>query len=214
MKRLLAVLMAMMLLCACASRGTVQKPSEEEESTPPAVEEVSPDTSPGPAEEELDVDIGDPSFATGEIPDGFAEVDFGDFSVLISQESFAGCAPTETVTMENGQFAGDDGENKRIIAELLSVEAVADSDAPFAPYDEKYADSVNTVNLELGGFAAKKYHMQTQSEGPVPIKINTLYYCICLEDQVVTFAYYPVAGMGGLHAEDIETILDTITPTK
>ena len=177
MKRLLAVLMAMMLLCACASRSMVEKPNEEELAAP-IIEEYAPDTSPGPQEEELDVDVGDPSFATEEIPDGYSRVEFGEFSVLISEESFAGCAPMETVTMENGQFVGDDGENKRIIAELLAVKAVDDSDAPFVAYDEKYSDAVSTEELSLGGFAAKKYHIQTQSDGPVPVKTNEFFYCI------------------------------------
>ena len=180
MKKLLAVLMAMMLLCSCASRSMVEKPNEEEESMPPVSEEVSPDTSSAP-QEELDIDVGDPSFATEEIPDGYYRVEFDGFSVLVSGDSFAGCAPMETVTMENGQFVGNDGENKRIIAELLAVEAVDDPDAPFAPYDEKYSDSVNTVDLSLGGFAAKKYHIQTQSDGPVPVKINEFFYCYSIK---------------------------------
>ena len=210
MKKLLAVLMAMMLLCSCASRSMVEKPNEEEESMPPVSEEVSPDTSSAPQEEELDIDVGDPSFATEEIPDGYYRVEFDGFSVLVSGDSFAGCAPMETVTMENGQFVGNDGENKRIIAELLAVEAVDDPDAPFAPYDEKYSDSVNTVDLSLGGFAAKKYHIQTQSDGPVPVKINEYFYCIYCNDRMIIFAYYPVMGMGGMHTEEIEAILNTI----
>ncbi len=210
MKKLLAVLMAMMLLCACASRGMVEKPNEQEESRPPMVEEAASDTSPAPQEEELDIDVGDPSFAAEEIPDGYSRAEFGEFSVLISDESFAGCAPMETVTMENGQFVGDDGENKRIIAELLAVEAVADPGAPFAPYDEKYSEAVSTEELSLGGFAAKKYHIQTQSDGPVPVKINEFFYCISYNDQMITFAYYPVMGMGGMHTEEIEAILNTI----
>ena len=116
----------------------------------------------------------------------------------------------ETVTMENGQFVGDDGENKRIIAELLAVKSVDDSDAPFVAYDEKYSDAVSTEELSLGGFAAKKYHIQTQSDGPVPVKTNEFFYCIYFNDQMITFAYYPVMGMGGMHTEDIEAVLNTI----
>ena len=110
MKKLLAVLMAMMLLCSCASRSMVEKPNEEEESMPPVSEEVSPDTSSAPQEEELDIDVGDPSFATEEIPDGYYRVEFDGFSVLVSGDSFAGCAPRETVPMEIGQVVGNDGE--------------------------------------------------------------------------------------------------------
>jgi len=44
----------------------------------------------------------------------------------------------------------------------------------------------------------------------VPMKINTIYYCTELDGKVITFAYYPVMGMGGLHTEDIETVLNTI----
>lgn len=209
MKRLLAVLMVIMLLCACANRGKVEEPTPENENASPVAEEVAPNTSPSP-EEELDVDIGDPSFATEEIPDGYSAVDFGGFRVLISENSFSACAPGEAVSVENNQFVGDNGEEKRVIAELLSAEIATDPDAPFAFYDEEYSSAVNTTDLTLNGFAAKKYHMQTTAEGPVPMKINTIFYCIDIDGEIVTFAYYPVMGMGGLHTQDIETVLNTI----
>jgi len=211
MKKLLAVLMVTMLLCACASRGRIEETAPKEESTPPVLEEAVPDTSPSAEEEELDVDIGDSTTSVAEeIPDGYSKVDFGEFSVLVDDNSFSGCAPEEAVTMENNQFVGVNGEEKRVIAEVLSIEDAIDNDDPFAPYDEEYDSAVNTVDLTLNSFAAKKYHMQTQSEGPVPMKINTIYYCTELDGKVITFAYYPVMGMGGLHTEDIETVLNTI----
>lgn len=170
-----------------------------------------------PVEEELDVDIGNEPSNTEEIPAGYREVDFGTFSVFIRDDSFSKCAPMENVSVENNRFIGDDGENKRVIAELVSVEDVADNDDPFALYDERYASSVNTVELSFHDFAAKKYHIQTQSDEAAPVKVNTIYYCIYLSDNIinrndkmVTFAYHPVMGLGGLHTEDIEAVLDTI----
>lgn len=209
MKKLLAVLVVVVLLCACTSRGRVEEITKESESTFPAIEEAAPDTLPD-TEEELDIDIGNPLEDVEEIPEGYTKVDFGEFAVLICDTSFSGCAPEEAVTKENNQFVGDNGEQKRVIAEVVSIEEVIDSDAPFAPCDEEYLSAVNIVDLVFNGFSAKKYHIQTQSDGPVPMKVNTIYYCIELDGKIVTFAYYPVMGMGGLHTEDIEIILDTI----
>lgn len=203
MKRLFAVLLVLVLLCSCANRSTVEKPNGEKEIPPQISNENEQEASAELVKESKPENNGEEQ----EFPDGYREVDFGDFSVLVSEESFAGCAPGETVTMENNQFVG---ENAKVIAELLLVESVVDSNDPFAPYDEKYSDSVNTIDLSLGGFASKKYHIQTQEDGALPIKTNRIFYCIALEDKMITFAYYPVMGLGGLHTEDIEAVLNTI----
>ena len=198
MKRILAVLMAVILLCSCSAR----RPAESD--APTHAPESQPQTSQAPeapAEEAPAEEV---------IPEGFEKVDFGAVSVLVCADSFADCAPNETVTAENNQFIGTDGETRRVIAELLSVEPAADGENPFALCDERYSSAIGTEDLTFHGYAAKKYHIQTQAEGPVPVLVNTLYYCIDLEGQIATFAYYPVMGMGGLHTENIETVLDTI----
>lgn len=140
------------------------------------------------------------------------EVDFGVFSVLVYADSFSGCAPDSVITFENNQFIADTDTKKRVVAKLLSVDFLVDGDDPFSFFDEQYSASVNTVELSLNGFPAKKYHMQTVSDGAVSVFSNTIYYCIQLDSRMVTFAYYPILGFGGLHTEDIETVLDTIRP--
>ena len=144
------------------------------------------------------------------IPEGYRKVDFEGCSILIGDNFYQSGTPVEEILPFENQLMGDDGENIRVIAEFLSAEDIADLNAPFAAADEKYAASINTVELSLGGFAAKKYHIQTTLEGPVPAMVNTIYYCIQLDNKMVTFAYYPVMGRGGLHTEDMEAILDTI----
>ncbi|MGN0629015.1 MAG: hypothetical protein ACI4IW_05255 [Oscillospiraceae bacterium] len=181
----------------------------ENESTPQISNESVPESSLEKPEEN-DSENNDDSSITEEIPEGYQEIDFGAFSVLICDDSFSGCAPMETVTMENNQFIGEDGESKRVVAEFLSIEDIVDSDNPFAPYDEKYASAVNTVELSFNDHPAKEYHIQTQIDDAVPVLTNNIFYCIQLNDKIITFAYYPVMGYGGLRTEDIEAILGTI----
>lgn len=144
------------------------------------------------------------------IPEGYRKVDFEGCSVLIGDNFYQSGTPVEEILPFENQLMGDDGENIRVIAEFLSAEDIADLNTPFAAADEKYAASINTVELSLGGFAAKKYHIQTQVGGPLSAIDNTIFYCIDLDGKKVTFAYYPVMGFGGLHTEDMEAILDTI----
>lgn len=195
MKQFFAVLAALMLLCSCSTTE-----SKEIQKVPAASEktEVShtAETAPPPAIEE--------------IPDGYETVDFGEFSVLVCEDSFADCAPMETVTMENNQFIGDDGENKRVIAELLSVENVTDSANPFSPYDKKYEAAVDISELTFNNYNTKKYHVQAQIDSTSSMLSNSIFYCIHLNDKMITFAYYPVMGYGGLHTENIESILATM----
>ncbi len=209
MKRLLAVLVVLMMLCSCSNSRSVEKINPESQSTPQVSGESEPEPSSG-FSEESNFENSNEAPDTEEIPVGYQEADFGEFSVLVCDHSFSGCAPMEVVTKENNRFVGDDGETKRVIAELLSVEDVTDKDDPFAFYDEKYSSSVNTVELLFHDFPAKKYHIQTQNDEVIPIKTNNIYYCVCLNGQIATFAYYPVMGQGGLHTEDIEAVLDTI----
>ena len=184
-KKLLAVLFLLLLLSSCSLPELKRKTSIEEETavlTEKEDEKMPPD------------------------------VDFGVFSVTVCGDSFAGCAPDSVITFENNQFIADTDTKKRVIAELLSVDYLVDSKDPFSSFDEQYSASVNTAELSLNGFPAKKYHMQTVSDGAVSVFSNTIYYCIQLDSRMVTFAYYPILGFGGLHTEDIETVLDTIRP--
>ena len=185
MKRLFAVLFLLLLLSSCSLPELKRKTSTEEKASVLTEKE----------DEKM-----------------LPEVDFGVFSVLVYADSFSGCSPDSVVTFENNQFIADSGTNKRVVSELLAVDYFVDGDDPFSFFDEKYLASINTVELSLNGFPAKKYHIQTQLDGPVSTMVNTIYYCVHLDDKMVTFAYYPILGFGGLHTEDIETILDTIRP--
>lgn len=208
MKRIFAILMALMLLCSCSTTKPIEHVSTESESTQEISGENTPESSTGKPEKN-DLENND-SPIIEEIPEGYQEIDFSEFSVLICDDSFSGCAPMESVTIENNQFVGDDGESKRVVAELLSVEDIVDTNNPFAFYDEKYSSSVNTVEISFNGYTAKKYHIQTQLDEALPVLTNNIFYCIHLNGKIITFAYYPVMGYGGLHAEDIETVLGTI----
>lgn len=191
MKKLMAVFMALMLLCGCASPAPVENTGAKSPAQTPA-ESAKVEEAPS---------------AEVEIPEGYREADFGEYSLLICDDSFADCAPGETVAAENDQFIGDEN---RVIGELLSVEAVSDKENPFAPYDEKYAAAVNSTEMEFNGFAAKKYHTQSQADPSLSVLTNKIYYCIEIDGDVLTFAYYPVMGLGGLHAENMENVLSTI----
>ena len=205
MKRFFAVLTALVLLCACSTRRTVENTKPESESTTENSIESLPESS-----FEVSEESNGRSPDAEEVPHGYREIYFGEFSVLVSDDSFSRCAPMEIVTMENNQFIGDDSENNRVIAELLSVDDVADKNELFAPYDEKYFSAIDTVELLFNGFDAKKYHVQTQADEALSVLSNNIFYCICLDDKIITFAYYPVMGHGGMHTEDIETVLNTI----
>ena len=193
MKRMIAVMMALMLLCACGTTETPLNANKPDEGAAGISQESSSENSTPSSEEE--------------IPEGYQLVEFEKFAVLLCDDSFAECAPEEKVTVSNHQFVGND---ERVIAELLSVEEIADKDKPFAAYDEKYADSVNSVELSFNGRAAKKYHIQKQADPSVSLKTNEIFYCIELGDEMLTIAYYPAMGLGGLHTENIETVLSTI----
>lgn len=208
MKRIFAILTALMLLCSCSTTEPIEHVSTESESAPEISGENTPE-SPTEKPEKNDLENNDSSIIE-EIPEGYQEIDFGEFSVLICDDSFSGCAPMESVTMQNNQFIGTDGESKRVVAELLSIENIVDDNNPFAVYDEKYSSSVNTVEISFNGYTAKKYHTKTQLDEALPVLTNNIYYCIHLNDKIITFAYYPVMGYGGLHTEDIETVLSTI----
>ncbi len=197
MKKILAILAVLMMLCACSSPEIPENTTESVITPPPVEADVS------------DVKNDEPT-AAEEIPDGYETVDFGEFSVLVCDDSFSGCAPMETVTMENNQFIGDDGENKRVIAELLSVENIADAGDPFAPYDETYSTAVNTEELSFNEHPAKMYHIQSQIDPSSSVFSNNIFYCIHFHDKMITFAFYPVMGYGGFHTDNIEAVLATI----
>ena len=192
-----------MLICSCSAAGLIENMSEE------SAPEVSSQTTSAKAE-----DDGDKSSEAKEIPEGYRSVDFGEFSVLICDDSFSNCAPMEIVTAENNKFIGNDGENKRVIAELISVEDVTDHSAPFAVCDEKYSSAANVAELTFNGFEAKKYHVQTKADETSSVLSNNIFYCIYLDEKIITFAYYPVMGYGGMRTENIETVLDTIKLNK
>ena len=135
MKRIFSILMALMLLCSCSTTKPIEHVSTESESTQEISGENTPESSTGKPEKN-DLENND-SPIIEEIPEGYQEIDFSEFSVLICDDSFSGCAPMESVTIENNQFVGDDGESKRVVAELLSVEDIVDTNNPFAFYDEK-----------------------------------------------------------------------------
>lgn len=183
MRKIFTVFVLLMLLCSCSTTNSIDHINSESEIIPEISEEI---------------------------PEQYREIDFGEFSVLICDDSFSECAPMESVTVENKKFIADDSESKRVIAELLSVEDIADNNNPFAVYDEKYSSSVNTVEISFNNYAAKKYHIQTQLDEDFPVLTNNIFYCIRIDDKIVTFAYYPVMGYGGLHTEDIETVLNSI----
>ena len=191
MKKTLYIILALLLVLILASCDRVKIELQE-------------------PEEPISEDVGEPSPEKEEIPEGYREIDFREFTVLVCDDSFANCAPGAVVTFVNTEFVDDTGEDYRIIAQLLRIDDLEEDQEPFALYDEKFASSVNTVKLSLGGFSAKKYHIQTQVGGPLSTIDNTIFYCIDLDGKMVTFAYYPVMGFGGLHTEDIEAILDTI----
>ena len=204
MKKTLYIILALLLVLILASCDRVKiELQEPEEPIFEDVGELIPVEPDDASEKELLPE-------KEEIPEGYRKVDFEGCSVLIGDNFYQSGTPVEEILPFENRLMGDDGENIRVIAEFLSAEDVADPAAPFAAADEKYAASINTVELSLGGFAAKKYHIQTTLEGPVPAMVNTIYYCIQLDDKMVTFAYYPVMGRGGLHTEDMEAILDTI----
>jgi len=195
MKRFFAVFTVLVLLCSCSTA----KPTENTGTDSKSTSEISNE---GGFES---------SFETAKaIPAGYQEVDFGEFSLLICENSFSGCAPMEIVTIKNNQFVGNNNQSKRVIAELLAIEDAVDKGKPFVLYDAKYSSAVNTVELSFNGFSAKKYHIQTQIDKNSSGLSNKIFYCIYLNDKIITFAYYPVMGYGGMHAEDIESVLDTI----
>ncbi len=203
-KTAFAIFMALVLLFGLAACDRVKiELQEPEEPISEDVGELIP-VEPGDIAEE------EPSPEEKEIPEGYRKVEFEGCSVLIGDNFYQSGTPVEEILPFENQLMGDDGETIRVIAEFLPAEDVADPATPFAATNEKYAASINTVELSLGGFAAKKYHVQTTLDGPVPAMVNTIYYCIQLDDKMVTLAYHPVMGLGGLHTEDMEAILDTI----
>lgn len=209
MKRLFALIMVLVFcLTSCSSVKIKIWDSAEKDKE----EILDKDDDMFAIENDNSLETQEPLPMQNEIPIGYEEIDFGDFTVLICDDSFSNCTPDSIVNFDNEKncFIANNGIDTWVVADLISVDDIENEIEPFEFYDEYFSKSVNTEKYIWNDYRVKKYHIQTQSEGPVAIKINTIYYCIELDDKMVIFAYYPVMGFGGLHTEDIETVLSTI----
>lgn len=188
-KSILACGLALILLAGCAQRdeGAGEAPREEPLSTASQMERES------------------------SIPEDSYQILLGEFSFWFPKEGFS-YGMTEPVVAKEGILYSDAGESARVVAELISVSPITDSDSPFLACDQLYSEAENTWESTFGEYAGKGYLIQKPiTEGAVGGYDNTVFYCIAVEDQLVTIAFYPAFGLGiGTQREEFETVLSTI----
>ena len=191
------ILALCLLLEGCAARGgetssqgTAASPSSAV--SEPALESSAPSS----------------KAASSQPPTDGHQVTLGGFSLWVPEEV--------EVDFQAGALYAGEGEDARLMGELSAVEPVEDPQAPFAPYDQRYAEHLTQEEeLELGGRPAKRYWLQEEDpSGVTSMWVNTIVYCIQLEDQVVIFQFYPAMGSGGTapQMETCEAALATLQP--
>lgn len=99
-------------------------------------------------------------------------------------------------------------------ARMISVDPVEDSAAPFAAYDELYANADGVRDSVFGSKKCRSYDFQTevQTEAFGKVYENKTIYCLISGDEIAVIEFSPLRGMGvSTQKEEFEEILRSIS---
>ena len=135
------------------------------------------------------------------------------FSVYLPEESLL-AEYGEKITVKGDALRAGGGDDAAEFARMISVDPVEDSAAPFAAYDELYANADGVRDSVFGSKKCRSYDFQTevQTEAFGKVYENKTFYCLISGDEIAVIEFSPLRGMGvSTQKEEFEEILRSIS---
>ncbi len=135
------------------------------------------------------------------------------FSVYLPEESIL-AEYGEKITVKGDALRAGGGDDAAEFARMISVDPVEDSAAPFAAYDELYANADGVCDSVFGSKKCRSYDFQTevQTEAFGKVYENKTIYCLISGDEIAVIEFSPLRGMGvSTQKEEFEEILRSIS---
>ena len=135
------------------------------------------------------------------------------FSVYLPEESLL-AEYGENITVKGDALRAGGGDDAAEFARMISVDPVEDSAAPFAAYDELYANADGVRDSVFGSKKCRSYDFQTevQTEAFGKVYENKTIYCLISGDEIAVIEFSPLRGMGvSTQKEEFEEILRSIS---
>ena len=135
------------------------------------------------------------------------------FSVYLPEESLL-AEYGEKITVKGDALRAGGGDDAAEFARMISVDPVEDSAAPFAAYDELYANAEGVRDSVFGSKKCRSYDFQTevQTEAFGKVYENKTIYCLISGDEIAVIEFSPLRGMGvSTQKEEFEEILRSIS---
>ena len=135
------------------------------------------------------------------------------FSVYLPEESLL-AEYGEKISVKGDALRAGGGDDAAEFARMISVDPVEDSAAPFAAYDELYANADGVRNSVFGSKKCRSYDFQTevQTEAFGKVYENKTIYCLISGDEIAVIEFSPLRGMGvSTQKEEFEEILRSIS---
>ena len=135
------------------------------------------------------------------------------FSVYLPEESLL-AEYGEKITVKGDALRAGGGDDATEFARMISVDPVEDSAAPFAAYDELYANADGVRDSVFGSKKCRSYDFQTevQTEAFGKVYENKTIYCLISGDEIAVIEFSPLRGMGvSTQKEEFEEILRSIS---
>ena len=135
------------------------------------------------------------------------------FSVYLPEESLL-AEYGEKITVKGDALRAGGGDDAAEFARMISVDPVEDSAAPFAAYDELYANADGVRDSVFGSKKCRSYDFQTevQTEAFGKVYENKTIYCLISGDEIAVIEFSPLRGMGvSTQKEEFEEILRSIS---
>ena len=135
------------------------------------------------------------------------------FSVYLPEESLL-AEYGEKITVKGNALRAGGGDDAAEFARMISVDPVEDSAAPFAAYDELYANADGVRDSVFGSKKCRSYDFQTevQTEAFGKVYENKTIYCLISGDEIAVIEFSLLRGMGvSTQKEEFEEILRSIS---
>ena len=135
------------------------------------------------------------------------------FSVYLPEESLL-AEYGEKITVKGDALRAGGSDDAAEFARMISVDPVEDSAAPFAAYDELYANADGVRDSVFGSKKCRSYDFQTevQTEAFGKVYENKTIYCLISGDEIAVIEFSPLRGMGvSTQKEEFEEILRSIS---
>jgi hypothetical protein len=170
-------------------------------------------------EPESEDDVTEASSESAKNAPGYVKKDLGEFSIWLPENSvikiYYEADPESTSLIESMASNGNmtllgNMTPAYLVADLTSVDAITDTESPFAAYDRKYSDAKTISEYrQFGAYTGKWYWMQELRD---EVYTNRISYCIKAEDKmiVITLQLYSELGDFSDQMEGFEKVLRSI----